>query len=161
MLALSAFGALAAFLLAIELTRETRGAPAFLASGLLCVSPLFFAQSMLAQLDAPAMLFTTLALLLFAQEHVRAAAAVCVALVLVKETGAVVPAVFGIWLAAERRWREAAWFVAPIAVLGAWIAIVARQTGYWAGNPEFLRYNLRDPLHPGRLLITLPGGFSS
>jgi hypothetical protein len=155
MLALTAFGALTAFLLAIELTRETRGAPAFLAVGLLCVSPLFYAQSMLAQLDAPAMIFTSLALLLFLQGHIRMAAAACVALVLVKETGAVVPFVLGLWLARERRWRDAAWFVAPLIVLAGWVAILTRQTGHWAGNDDFAEYNLRYPMHPIRLIVTL------
>jgi len=154
MLALSSFGVLAAFLLAIELTRETLGRPAFVAAALLCVSPLFYAQSMLAQLDAPAMIFTTLALLLFVQNHVRAAAAVCVVLVLVKETGSIVPVVLGVWLAAERRWRDAAWFFAPLIVLGAWIGVITSRTGYWAGNRDFERYNLRDPLHPVRLVVT-------
>ncbi len=154
MLALAGFGVLAAFLLAIELGRDVRGASAFLAAGLLCVSPLFFAQSVLAQLDAPAMVFTTLALLLFLQNHIRMAAAACVVLVLVKETGAVAPLVFGLWLARERRWRDAAWFLLPLAVLAGWIAILARQTGHWAGNADFARYNVRYPLHPVRMLVT-------
>jgi hypothetical protein len=155
MLFLAVAAALAAFLLAIELTRDTKGAPAFLAVTLLCVSPLFFAQSVLAQLDLPAMLFTTIALLLFLQEHMRAAAAVCVALVLFKETGAIVPLVLGAWLVREKRWRDAVWFAAPIIVLGGWIAVLARQTGSWAGNSEFVRYNVLTPLAPVRLVLTL------
>jgi hypothetical protein len=155
MLALASAGAFVGFLLAIELTREAKGAPAFLAAILLCISPMFYAQSMLAQLDAPAMLFTALALLLFVQNHVRAAAAACIALVLVKETGAVVPLVFGLWLVRERRWRDAAWFAAPLAALLGWVAILARHTGYWAGNPDFAYYNLRSPLHPVRIGATL------
>lgn len=155
MLALSAFGMLAAFLLAIELTREARGAPAFLAIAMLLLSPLFFAQSMLAQLDAPAMLFTAVALLLFLQNHVRAAAGVCVALVMVKETGAVVPAIFALWLAREGRWRDAAWFALPLAALAGWIVVLKRATGHWAGNGEFAAYNVWYPLHPVRMLATL------
>lgn len=155
MLALACFGALAAFLLAIELSREARGAPAFLAAALLCVSPVFFVQSELAQLDAPAMLFTTLALLFFLQERLRLAVAVCVVLVAVKETGLVVPLVFAGWLARERRWRDAAWFLAPAAVVGAWIAVLVHFTGHWAGNPGFVQYNVEYPLHPVRLVVTL------
>jgi hypothetical protein len=155
MLALSALGVLAAFLLAIELTREARGAPAFLAAAMLCLSPVFFAQSMLAQLDAPAMLFTALALLLFVQNHIRSAAAACVALVLVKETGVVVPAVFAIWLARERRWRDAAWFLIPAAALAGWIVVLKRATGHWAGNDAFAAYNVWYPLHPLRMIGTL------
>lgn len=155
MLALAAFGALAAFLLAIELTREARGTPAFLAIVMLFLSPVFFAQSMLAQLDAPAMIFSTLALLLFLQNHVRAAAGVCVVLVLVKETGAVVPAIFIVWLARERRWRDAAWFVLPFAALAGWVFLLKRATGHWAGNSEFTAYNVWYPLHPARMIATL------
>ena len=154
MLALAAFGVLAAFLLAIELTRETRGAPAFLAAALLCLSPLYYAQSMMAQLDAPAMLFSTLALLFFLQGHIRLSVGACVALVLVKETGVIVPVVLGVWLARERRWRDAAWFAAPLVILAGWIAILLRQTGHWAGNTDFVQYNVRYPLHPVRLVVT-------
>jgi hypothetical protein len=154
MLLLATSGMLAAFLLAIELGRETKGAPGFLAAGLLSVSPLFFAQAMLAQLDAPAMVLTAAALLLFIQERLRLAPAVCVLLVLVKETGIVVPGVFLAWLAWERRWREAAWFAAPAAVLILWIAVLANATGYWAGDRDFARYNLYDSIRPLRLAIT-------
>ena len=157
MLVMAAFGALAAFLLAIELTREGKGTPALLAAALLCISPVFYAQSVLAQLDLPAMVFTTLALLLFLQNHVRAAAATCVALVLFKETGAVVPLVLGGWLVKERRWREAAWFALPLATLGGWIVVLTRRTGSWVGNAEFARYNLWLPLAPARLLVTVGG----
>lgn len=155
MLALSAAGLLAAFLLAIELSRNARGTPAFLAASFLCVSPVFFAQSMLAQLDAPAMLFTALALLLFLQDRILASMAACVVLVCVKETGAIVPAVFLVWLAWERRWRDAALFLLPMAVLGGWLAVLKRQTGHWAGNDDFAVYNVWYPLHPLRMAATL------
>jgi hypothetical protein len=156
MLVLASFGVLAAFLLAIELSKEARGAPAFLAAALLCVSPVFFAQSGLAQLDATAMLFTTLALLFFLQDRLPLAAAACVALVLSKETGMVVPLVFAAWLVREKRWRDAAWFALPAAVLAAWIAGLFHFTGYWAGDRGFVHYNLVYPLHPARLLVALP-----
>jgi 4-amino-4-deoxy-L-arabinose transferase-like glycosyltransferase len=155
MLLLASFALLAAFLLAIELSKHARGVPAFLAAGLLCVSPLFFAQSMLAQLDAPAMLFTTLALLLFLQDRIVWSAAACVVLVLVKETGLIVPLVFAGWLMHERRWREAAWFLLPVAVLGGWIVLLAARTGHWLGDAEFARYNLWFPLHPARIAAAL------
>jgi 4-amino-4-deoxy-L-arabinose transferase-like glycosyltransferase len=155
MLVLASFAVLAAFLLAIELSREARGAPAFLAAALLCVSPVFFAESALAQLDAPAMLFSTLALLCFLQERIRLAAFWCAALVMAKETGLVVPLVFAAWLARERRWRDAAWFALPAAALAAWIGALSHYTGCWAGNREFLEYNLAYPLHPVRMAVTL------
>jgi 4-amino-4-deoxy-L-arabinose transferase-like glycosyltransferase len=151
MLLLAALGVLAAFLLSIELSRETRGSPAFLAAALLCASPLFVAQSMLAQLDAPAMLFTACALLLFLQDRIALCAAVCVGLVVVKETGLIVPVVFALWLSKERRWRDAALFLGPVAALGFWLVALKLRTGNWAGNAEFVQYNLFYPLAPLRL----------
>lgn len=155
MLLVAAGAVLAAFLLAIELLREVRGVPAFLVAALVCACPLFFAQSVLAQLDAPAMLFTTLALLLFLHDRIRLAAATCVVLVLVKETGAVIPLVFLLWLAHERRWREAALFLAPLAALSTWIVLLRHSTGHWMGNPAFLQYNLFYPLHPARFALAV------
>ncbi|HEY2015108.1 MAG TPA: hypothetical protein VGH38_16480 [Bryobacteraceae bacterium] len=155
MLLLASGALFAAFLLAIELSRGLRGMPALAAAGLLAVSPLFFAQAMLAQLDAPAMLFTTLALLFFLQDRIRLSAAVCVALVLVKETGLVAPLVFALWLTHEKRWRDARYFVAPAVVLAAWIVVLALRTGHWTGNADFVRYNVYEPLHPAHLAATL------
>lgn len=162
MLLLSAVGLLAAFLLSIELSKDnSRGAPAFLAVGLLICSPLFFAQSLLANLDAPAMVFTALALLLFLQNRMALCAAACVLLVLMKETGIIVPLVFCGWLAWERRWREAMWFWAPGAVLGIWLICLFRVTGYWMGSPGFEQYNFYFPLHPVRLLVAFSRRFYS
>src|SRR5579885_3491916 len=113
MLVVAGAGLLATFLLAIELSRGTRGAPAFLPPLLLLASPLFFTQSMMAQLDMPAMVFTLLALLLFFKGRYAETAAACVVLVLVKETGIVVPLVFFVVLAWQRNFRRAAYFIAP------------------------------------------------
>jgi 4-amino-4-deoxy-L-arabinose transferase-like glycosyltransferase len=153
MLLLAAGAALVSLLLAIELLRDARGTPAFLAAGLVCLSPVFFAQAMLAQPDMPAMLFTMLALWLFLRERIILAAAACIVLVLVKETGIVAPVLFGVWLARERRWRDAAWFVAPVAALGAWIAILFHATGHWTGTTAFADYNLFYPLNPMRVAV--------
>ncbi|HEX3879073.1 MAG TPA: glycosyltransferase family 39 protein [Bryobacteraceae bacterium] len=153
MLLLSALSALAALLLAIELLRDARGMPAFFAVALLCVSPVFFAQSLLAQPDAPCVLFATLALWLLLREKIALAAAACVALVLMKETGITAPLVFGAWLAYERRWRDAAWFLLPLAALAIWIAALYHATGYWAGPPSFVHYNLSYSARPDRILV--------
>ena len=155
MLLVASVAMLVAFLLAIELCRNVRGAPAFMAAFLLCVSPLFFAQAMLAQLDMPAMLFACLALLLFVQDKTRLAALACTTLVLVKETGVLVPALFGLWLLYEKRRRDAAWFLLPAAALCAWLLVLARGTGHVFGNSEFTRYNLYYPFHPVRFTFAL------
>lgn len=155
MLLIASLAVLVAFLLAIELCRNVRGAPAFMAVFLLCASPLFFAQAMLAQLDMPAMLFTCLALLLFLQDKIRPAALACCVLVLVKETGLIVPLLFGAWLLYEKHRRDAAWFLSSVVVLGAWLFILDRGTGHLFGNTEFTRYNLYYPFHPVRFVFAL------
>lgn len=165
MLLVASFGVLTSFLLAIELARGSPGAPAFTAVALLCICPLFYAQSMLAQLDMPAMAFTSLALLLFLQNRFRAAAFACVALVLVKETGIVVPLVFAAWLLFERRNEtepvsgespaDIRWFLAPCAALLLWLLALRHFTAHWFGNSGFTDYNIFFPLNPVRLLFAL------
>jgi 4-amino-4-deoxy-L-arabinose transferase-like glycosyltransferase len=155
MLLLATATALTVFLLAIQLCRPLKGAPAFSAVVLLLASPLFYAQAMMAQLDMPAMLFTVLALLMFLQNRTGVCALVCVVLVLMKETGALVPLVLGLWLLRERRTREALWFVAPFVALGAWLIYLRQGTGNALGNSEFAHYNLFYPLHPARLSVAL------
>jgi Dolichyl-phosphate-mannose-protein mannosyltransferase len=159
MLAVAAVAVWLSFLLAIELCRNVGGAPAFTVVLLLLASPLFYTQAMLAQLDMPAMALTVLALLLFLQDRIRAAALACVALVLVKETGVVVSLLFAVWLIAERRRREAAWFALPLAALCGWLVVLYRETGHLFGNSEFTDYNLAFPLHPVRLAIALSRRF--
>jgi 4-amino-4-deoxy-L-arabinose transferase-like glycosyltransferase len=155
MLALAAVALWVVFLLAIRLCRRIEGAPALAAVLLLAVSPLFYTQAMLAQLDMPAMLFTSAALLLFLRDRIRWAALASLALVMVKETGIVVPLVLAGWLIVERRARQAAWFLLPVAALGAWLAVLFKTTGTIFGNPEFGRYNVGFALHPVRMAIAL------
>lgn len=155
MLLLAACGLLLTFLLAIELSRGAKGAPAFLPPVFLLVSPLFFTQSMMAQLDMPAMVFTLLALLLFVKGEYAWAAAACVVLVLVKETGLVTPVVFFGFLAVRKDWKRAAWFAAPALALFVWLMILHAKTGFWLGDPGFARYNVNYALRPSRMVIAL------
>lgn len=155
MLILASLGAFFAFLLAIVLGRESDGFPAFTALMFLCLSPLFVAQAMLAQLDMPAMVFTCLALLLFLQGHMRRCALACVVLVMVKETGIAAPMVFGFWLLLERRWKDALLFTAPLLPLGVWLIALHQVTGNWAGNASFAAYNAVYSLDPVRFLLAL------
>ena len=153
MLLLAALGLLLTFLLAIRLSRGTRGAPAFLPPLFLLISPLFYTQSMMAQLDMPAMVFTLLALLLYLQREYAAASVACLVLALVKETGLVVPFVFGVLLAGRKDWKRASYFVLPAVALGLWLWLLDRATGYWLGNPGFAHYNVDYALHPVRVIF--------
>ncbi len=155
MLLIASLGVLFTFLLAIELGQGSPGFPAFAALALLCCSPLFFSQAMLAQLDMPAMCATALALLLFLQNRFRASALACMVLVMVKETGIIAPFLFGCWLVAERRTRQALWYLLPLAALCIWLLALKRATGHWFGNRAFTQYNLLYPLHPVRLGFAL------
>jgi hypothetical protein len=151
----AALGAMFAFLLAIELCRGAAGTPAFAAVALLCMSPLFYAQSIMAQLDMPAMCATVAALLLFLQNRFRTSAVACVVLVLIKETGVVAPLVFAGWLLAEKRAREAAWYAMPAVALALWLVYLHHATGNWFGDSEFARYNLSIAEDPLRILAAL------
>jgi 4-amino-4-deoxy-L-arabinose transferase-like glycosyltransferase len=155
MLAVAAGTAFATFLLAIRLCHRRAGAPALAAVLLLFASPLFYTQSMMAQLDLPATLLTVVALVLFLDARYAAAAAASTALVLVKETGIVVPAVFGAWLWVEGDRRRAAWFLAPPAALAGWLLVLFRATGHLFGNSQFTDYNLFFPLNPLRVAVAL------
>jgi hypothetical protein len=155
MLLIAALGALATFLLAIELGRGAPGVPAFAAVAFLCVSPLFYAQAMLAQLDMPAMSFTALALLLFLQNRFASCASVCVILVLIKETGLIAPALFAAWLIYEKRPRTALLFLLPVVALSIWLIALKRVTGHWLGNAAFTEYNVWYPLNPIRASFAL------
>ncbi len=141
MLFLGAGTLFAAFLLAVELCGAAAGLPAFFAVLVLGCSPLFYTQALLVQLDLPSTLFTCLAFWFFFRERHWAAIACCCALVLTKETGALVPLVLGGWLAYEKRFRRASFYLIPLGLLGIWLAILFAQTGHWLGNEEFARYN--------------------
>ncbi|HYP15495.1 MAG TPA: hypothetical protein VEQ63_16315, partial [Bryobacteraceae bacterium] len=155
LLVLAGAGVLFVFHLAVLLCRGVGGLPALSAVLLLLCSPLFFTQSMMAQLDMPAMVFTALALWLFLKDRFALSAAACVLLVLMKETALTTPAVFGAWLLWERRWRQALYFVAPALAVGGWLAYLKAGTGHWLGNKEFTHYNVWFQFHPIRLPLTL------
>lgn len=153
MVALAAVGTIVALRLAVRLGLPLHAGA--LAAGFLALSPLFFAQSMMVTLDTPAMVLFSLALLLFLEERIRAAAVACAALVLVKETGLVAAAWFGAWLWIEQRRRDALWFLLPFAPLAIWLIALHWQTGYLFGSAAFTQYNVRYPLDPVRLSLAI------
>ena len=156
MIVVASAGLLFSFLLAIRLSQKTVGAPAFAAVIFMMASPMFYTQSMMAQLDMPAMVLTALALLLFLENRFAWCAAACTVLVLVKETGISTPFVLAAWLwIYEKRRREALYFLAPAIALGAWLIALHHGTGHWLGNSEFAKYNVGDSLQPAHIAMTL------
>jgi hypothetical protein len=154
MLLLAALGLLVTFLLTLELSQRSAATPAFFACVFLVASPLFFTQSMMAELDMPAMLFTLLTVLWFLRKNYAAAAVTSIGLVMVKETGLVVPVVLCLILLSRREWRRAAYFLAPAAALLGWLIFLHQSTGYWLGNPGFAHYNVTYALHPARVALS-------
>jgi hypothetical protein len=143
------------FMLAIELSQGLAGTPAFAAVVLLMASPIFYMQAAMAHLDLPAAAAGLLALYLFLKERLPAAALASTAAVLFKETAIVFPLVFAAFLWREKRFREMAWFGAPVVALGVWLLVLTRATGHPLGNQEFSAYNLGYNLHPVRLGVAL------
>ncbi len=155
MLMLAAAGLVLTFLVTQDLAGSEMPGAGLCAAGLLALHPLFFSQAMMAQLDMPAMVLFALAFWLFIKERIVLSALVCVALVLVKETGIVAPVVFSVWLAKERRWRDCTWFLLPVPALFSWLVLLHKSTGHWFGNAEFTEYNVYYPLHPVRLALAI------
>jgi hypothetical protein len=155
MLSLAGLGLLVVFLLSIELSGNMQGLPAFYPPVLLAVSPLFYTQSMMAQLDMPAMVLTVLTLLLFLKEKYAASAMAASALVLTKETGAVTAAVLFGFLIWAKQYRRASFYLVVPAVLGAWLLVLHRATGYWMGNPGFEHYNVAYSFQPVHILFAI------
>jgi hypothetical protein len=164
MLLMAAWGALGAFLLAIRLTRGLPGYPAFAALAPLLASPLFFTQSMMAQLDLPAMVFGTWAWLWFLEagedprRHVWSAAA-CAAAVAMKETAVLLPLLCAVVLVKRNQIRLALPYLAAPVLLGVWLIALWGATGHPLGNREFAQYNAVYSLHPVRLLAGLSKRF--
>jgi hypothetical protein len=155
MLALASLGLLMTFLLAIRLSADSSGAPAFWPPLFLLASPLFFMQSFMAQLDMPAMVLTLVAVSLFLKGRYREAALASVVLVLAKETSLVTPFVFFLILLWRREWKSSLLFAAPAIALGIWLVVLHRATGYWLGDPGFAHYNVAYSLHPVRMVFSL------
>ena len=154
MLGLGALAVAVTFLLGRELSGSQLAAA--LAACFLLLDPLFYTQAMMAQLDMPAMLFTVLALFLFLTDRHAAAVVACIALVLAKETGALLPLIFIVVLYRDpARARYAAYYLAPFAALAIWFFALWRGTGHIFGDPGFTHYNTIYALNPVRASLAL------
>ncbi len=132
-----------------------RAGYAALAAALLLADPLFQMQSLLAQLDLPAALLTVIVLVLYLDDAVTLAALASVALVLVKDTSVVVPAVLALDLLRAGRRKDAALYALPMLALAIWFAALWHATGYLLGDPGYTHYNLTYALHPVRVTVSV------
>lgn len=140
------------FLLAIELLKGSRGVPAFFAIALLIANPLVYTQSMMAQLDLPSAVFTTLLLLAYLRQQDKLAIAAAVLAVAFKETSIAIPIVLAAFAWREGRSQFALQLaLAPTLVVLNWVAFVWFSTGRLFGDATYAEYNLFYPLHPIRL----------
>ncbi len=152
MLSLAALGLVLVYSLGLRLANWHAAALALL---LLLCDPLFYAQSMMTQLDMPAMVCVLLGLVLFLDNRHIACAAACTAAALTKETSILLPLVLMLTLLRERRLREAAYYVVPALALSVWLFALWRATGTPFGNAEFAHYNLNYSLDPLRMVFSL------
>jgi 4-amino-4-deoxy-L-arabinose transferase-like glycosyltransferase len=174
----AAFGLTAVWRLAMRLV----GVPAvaFWTVALTALYPIWFAQSTLAHADifAAACTLWGLVYILPGAQPARSrerrgepppkpwvAALWFAAAALSKETAIAVPltlaavSLFESWRAPEpvriRLYREAAWLASCVLPLAAWYGFHYWKTGFFFGNPEFLRYNAEANLSLPRFLAAL------
>jgi hypothetical protein len=154
-----------------RLSREVAG-EAVAAATVLCTAlyPVFFAQSSLAHLDMMAAALTLWGLAMYV-EHRRLAAITFLALApLAKETAIIAPMALFAWelicplLARSRResWcldrcstQRTFWFLLCGLPLSVWFLYHHYRTGFYFGNPQYLRYNLQANLTPLRMILAM------
>jgi len=156
MLLLASFGLLFTFLLSVRLCEGLDGIPPVLACLLLLCDPLFYTQSMMAQLDMPAMVFCLIALVLFFEDRHFACAIACTAAVLAKETSVLLPLIF-VWTLFREGVlkRYAKYYAIPFAMLIGWLIALWGVTGTPFGNRGFEHYNVAYALNPVRAALSL------
>ena len=163
-LMVTALGILAVWRLAMRLTSVT--SVAFWTALLTGLYPIWFAQSTLAHADIFAAACSLWGMVYALPQRGRrpvVAAAWFAAAALCKETAIVIPltlAAIDIFEAFRhhasvrmRLWREAGWMLACALPLSGWYLYHHAKTGYFFGNPEFLRYNAEATMSPLRILV--------
>ena len=162
-LMVASLGLLAVWRLAMRLVGVT--AVTFWTVALTAIYPIWFAQSTLAHADIFAAACTLWGLVYALPEQDRkpwAAALWFAAAALCKETAIAIPLTLAAMSLVDgirtrpparyKRWREAAWLAGCVLPLAGWYGWHYFKTGFFFGNPEFLRYNAQATLNPLRIL---------
>ena len=135
--------------------------------------PVFFAQSSLAHLDMAAAALTLWGLSMYVERRPLATIVFFSLAPLAKETAVVTPMALLAWellcplfasrskaasrqpLGLYRGARHAFSFLICLAPLLLWFAYHHHRTGFYLGNPGYLRYNLQATLNPLRIALAL------
>jgi len=170
MLLVAAFALAGLWRLTRPLTNPTVAAATVLCTALY---PVFFAQSSLAHLDMMAAALTLWGLAMYVERRPVATIVFFALAPLAKETAIVTPLALLLWellcpwlkpvqvpageslcLDRHSRWQTFS-FLLCLAPLLLWFAYHHHRTGFYLGNPEYLRYNLQATLNPLRIVLAL------
>ncbi len=168
MLMVAAFALLGLWRLAQDVAN-----PSVAVATVLCTAlyPVFFTQSSMAHLDMMAAAFTLWGLAMYMERRAVATIVFFSLAPLAKETAIVTPMALLGWellcpclrrakfeeesLCLYRRKRHALAFLICLVPLLLWFGYHHHRTGFYLGNPGYLRYNLEATLNPLRILLAL------
>lgn len=171
MLMIAAFALLGLWRLARSVASEAVAIATVLCTALY---PVFFTQSSMAHLDMLAAAFTLWGLAMYGERKTVATFVFFSLAPLAKETALVTPMALLVWelacphlskpskeepgkqpLCLYSCKRHALSFLICLVPLMLWLAYHHHRTGYYLGNPEYLRYNLQATLNPLRVILAL------
>ncbi len=154
-----------------RLSRDVAGEAVAVAT-VLCTAlyPVFFTQSSMAHLDMMAAALTLWGLAMYVERRPVATMVVFAFAPLAKETAIVAPMALLAWelvcplLARSQReslclyprnMRRTFSFLLCLVPLALWLLYHHHRTGFYLGNPQYLRYNLQATLSPLRIVLAM------
>ncbi len=169
MLLIAAFALLGLWRLARDVANEEIACATVLCTAVYSV---FFAQSSLAHLDMMVCALTLWGLAMYIERRPVATLAFFAIAPLAKETAIVTPLALMVWellcpllhdkvhgveavCLYRRRLMGPLWFLLCLVPLVPWFLYHHYQTGFYLGNPEYLRYNLKATLTPLRIVLAI------
>jgi len=167
MLIVAAFALLGLWRLSRDVANEAVALATVLCTALY---PVFFAQSSLAHLDMMAAALTLWGLAMYIERRPMATIVFFALASLAKETAIIAPMALFAWELVcplltksrgeslclyPRDMRRTFSLLLCVVPLAGWLLYLHHRTGYYLGNPEFLRYNLQATLSPLRFVLAM------
>src|SRR5271157_3523987 len=167
MLIVAAFALLGLWRLSRDVANEAVALATVLCTALY---PVFFAQSSLAHLDMMAAALTLWGLAMYIERRPMATIVFFALASLAKETAIIAPMALFAWELVcplltksrgeslclyPRDMRRTFSLLLCVVPLAGWLLYLHQRTGYYLGNPEFLRYNLQATLSPLRFVLAM------